>query len=92
MMLNKDSPVIKFNVRAEDWEFQKENARKVAICIHYRKDEENRLRFDIIAEYDYDDFLKIRSSLDNIFGPNGYCALGGYELGFLFPLQAYYDT
>ena len=91
MKLSKDSPVIKRNVKKRDWKFAKENATKVAICVTCEIGSDGSLYHDIVAEYEYEEFLKIRNELKKEFGPNGYWTIGGYELGFLYPMQVYYD-
>ena len=84
MKLSKDSPIIKHNVKKDDWKFLHENARKVAICVSCKKGSDNYLYQDIIAELEYEEYLEIRDELEGIFGPKGYWTIGGYELGFLY--------
>ena len=91
MKLSKDSPIIKHNVKKDDWKFSHENATKVAICVSCERGKDNFMYHDIIAELEYEQYLKIKDELENIFGPNNVWTIGGYELGFLYPLQTYSD-
>ena len=89
MNLSKNSPVIKHRIKLMDWKFARENATKVAICTTCESDNDGFIYHDIVAEYEYEEFLAIKDELDKIFGPNGYWTIGGIELGFLYPLQTY---
>ena len=88
MKLSKDSPIIKHNVHQWEWKTAEENATKVAICVACRKGSDNAPYFDIVAELEYEEYLEIRDELENIFGVNKVWTIGGFDLGFLYPLQA----
>ena len=89
MKLSKDSPIIKRNVHQFEWKSAKENATRVAICVACRRGSDNALYFDIIAELDYEEYLEIKNELIPTFGHNKVWTIGGFELGFLYPLQIY---
>ena len=89
MKLSKDSPIIKHNVNQWEWKSAKENATKVAICVACRKGSDDAFYYDIIAELEYEEFLKIKNELRPTFGHNNVWTIGGLELGFLYPLHVY---
>ena len=90
-IVNKNSPVIKQGVSRRNWKFKEENARKVAICINSSTNSDGETSYDVIAEYDYDYFLSIRNKLNVNLEDIDWWTIGGYELGFLYPLLAYYE-
>ena len=91
MKFNKDSPIIKHKVNARYWKFAQENATKVAICVDHELDKDGNLLYDIIAELEYEEYLEIKGNLRKIFGSKKFWTMGGWELGFLYPLLIYTD-
>lgn len=90
-MYSLDSPVIKKNVLKSDWKFDSENMYRVALCINSRIGEDRRIYYDIIAEFEYEEWKKIEKEVKASLPEGKWWTMGGVGLGFLYPLQTYSD-